>query len=159
MKTTQKKDLGRQVPSTTPQQESQQEVHRPKDENREKLKQLSNQVKHLVQEGKFSTMNEAILATFYQNEHNTEFRSFLNWSQNGYQIKKGEKAFLLWGKPKEHHVVNKDDPEKEDTDYSFYPIAKVFSNNQVVTRDKTAVREDLTKLRQDDTNRNQEMER
>jgi len=42
------------------------------------------------------------LVHFVYNKDNKEitFDTFWNWKKNGYNIKKGEKAFALWGKPK-----------------------------------------------------------
>lgn len=103
-------------------------------ETREKLKALSISVRELVKEGKFQNVNEAILDS-YKDDENKEFKSYNQWHEDGYQVRKGEKAFALWGRPKEHEAEN-DSPEKsegasDEHMSKFFPIAFVFSNKQV----------------------------
>ena len=103
-------------------------------ETREKLKALSISVRELVKEGKFQNVNEAILASYKEGD-NQDFKSYNQWHEDGYQVRKGERAFALWGRPKEHETEN-DSPEKpqgasEEHMSKFFPIAFVFSNKQV----------------------------
>ena len=71
----------------------------------------------------------------------TEFKSFFQWKLEGYSVKKGERAFVLWGRKRKatakQEVEGKDDPQEEE--YKFYPLAYVFSNYQV---EPTEERED-----------------
>jgi antirestriction protein ArdC len=104
-------------------------------ETREKLKALSISVRDLVKQGKYESINEAIMATVYKDEENQEFKSYRQWGEDGFQVRKGEHAYALWGRPKEHEE-DKDAPEKtggemEDDHGKFFPIAYVFSNKQV----------------------------
>ena len=47
-------------------------------------------------------------------------------------VKKGEKAFLIWGKKRQNEKKETPQTEKkEDTEYSFYPICYLFSNAQI----------------------------
>lgn len=108
---------------------------RPIELARERLKLLSLEVKDLVEDGTFETINDAIMETLYKSPTNRTFNSFMGWKQQGKQVKKGEKAFLLWSKPKH---VQKEQPPQEETDennqedeYKFYGIAYLFSNAQV----------------------------
>lgn len=89
---------------------------------RDVLKKLSREVKPLIDEGKFKTINEAILNEFYKKDGNETFRTFDQWKQAGFKVKKGERAFLLWAKP----VGNEESDEPK-----FYPIVFLFSNLQV----------------------------
>ena len=63
----------------------------------------------------------------------TEFKSFFQWKLEGYSVKKGEKAFVLWGRKRKatakQEVDGKDDPQEEE--YKFYPLAYVFSDAQI----------------------------
>lgn len=114
---------------------------RPIDQARERLKLLSLEVKDLVDDGTFETINDAIMETLYKSREHRTFNSFMGWKQQGKLVKKGEKAFLLWSKPK--HVpkepVTDEVNEEADTDhanptqeeYRFYGIAYLFSNAQV----------------------------
>lgn len=98
-------------------------------ENREKLKGMSNAIKMLIKEGVYDSVNEG-LADIYKKEGHTELKKFWDWKKNGKTIKKGEKALLLWGQPRNAH---KQEPEAdEDDEYKFFPICYVFSNLQVV---------------------------
>lgn len=60
-------------------------------------------------------------------------KSFRRWVEDGYKIKKGSKALLLWGSPKKIKSKKNDIKiENQETEGSdFFPIAYVFSNLQV----------------------------
>lgn len=125
---------------------NQEKQKHPINEDREHLKALSQSVKKLVDEGMFPTINEAIIATYYRNEANTEFKGYQHWQKEGFQVQKGEKAYLLWGKPsKEKHEKepeeNKQSKENEKDEYTFFPVAHVFSNAQVLGKEQTALDE------------------
>ena len=46
------------------------------------------------------TINE-MLRAYYEKQNNiTELNTFDQWKEKGYQVKRGEKAYLFWGKPK-----------------------------------------------------------
>jgi hypothetical protein len=99
----------------------------PLEEARDMLKTLSQEVSDLVEAGTFPTVNEAIMETLYKNGIHREFKSFRQWRKEGFQVKKGEKAFLLWARPKDlEHVT-----DEENTEAKFFPLAYVFSNAQV----------------------------
>lgn len=112
---------------------------RPIDQARERLKLLSNEVKDLVEDGTFETINDAIMETLYKSREHRTFNSFVGWKQQGKQVKKGEKAFLLWSKPKHvpkepvtEEVNEETDPDNPtQNEYRFYGIAYLFSNAQV----------------------------
>ena len=108
---------------------------RPIEEARERLKLLSLEVKDLVEDGTFETVNDAIMETMYKSREHRTFNSFMGWKQQGKKVKKGEKAFLLWSKPK--NIAKDPKPEEEtekstqDDMYKYYGIAYLFSNAQV----------------------------
>ena len=108
---------------------------RPIEEARERLKLLSLEVKDLVEDGTFDTINTAIMETMYKDRTHRSFDTYMGWKLKGKRVKKGEKAFLLWSKPKN---IAKDQPPQEETEenptedeYRFYGIAYLFSNAQV----------------------------
>ncbi|MFA6261086.1 MAG: ArdC-like ssDNA-binding domain-containing protein [Bacteroidia bacterium] len=102
----------------------------PIQQKRQFLKDLSGSVSEKVKEGEFNSINEAIIAHYRQGEHQ-EFRTFNQWLKDGYAVRKGEKAFIVWAKPKEVQKVEK----TEETDkYEYYPICYLFSNAQVERR-------------------------
>jgi hypothetical protein len=132
---------------------------RPIDIAREHLKELSKTVKPLVDQGKFETINEAILETIYKDGINQEFKSYSHWKEDGYQVRKGEKAFTLWGKPKEnaHEKEGQEKDVRKETDiqsheddaHTFFPVAFIFSNAQVDLREQSKTElENLDNLRE-----------
>jgi hypothetical protein len=92
---------------------------------RQDLKEKSNLVKPLVQMGEFDTINEALINKLYKSELHNEFKPLVVWNKEGKKVKKGEKAFTIWGKPRK---AKNDDSEDE---FSFFPVCYVFSNKQV----------------------------
>lgn len=105
-------------------------------EKRERLKTLSVQAKEIREASgdESQTINDIIIETFYKNETHQEFKSFKGWMKDGYCVKKGEKAFLVWGRPKQENkdgevkpIIENDDSENG----TFYPVSFIFSNAQV----------------------------
>jgi hypothetical protein len=95
---------------------------------REELKSLSAAFKLLVKEGQLHTINQG-LANFYAEQGHTEIKSYRQWRKDGFQVKKGSKALLLWGEPK---PINSTEPKTEaQKEETFFPLAFVFSNLQV----------------------------
>lgn len=115
---------------------------RPIEIARDLLKSRSHEVKDLVEAGMFETTNDAIIGTVYKDAINQDFKSYKEWKKEGFQVRKGEKAFLLWGRPKEHQLegdkFETDKANKETKDEihdSYFPVAYVFSNAQVEARE------------------------
>ena len=127
---------------TTTEKESKQEK-RPIDIARENLKLLSLEVKDLVEDGTFFTINDAIMETLYKDEANKEFKSYRQWKKDGYQVNKGEKAYLLWAKPKQIQKPIEEGKSNEDLDemLKYFPIAYLFSNAQVDSIEEEAEQE------------------
>lgn len=108
-------------------------------EKREQLKSLSVTVKPLVESGAYETVNDAILKSIYTDTANTEFKTLRQWNEEGFNVKKGSKAFVIWGKPK---PFNKEEGAEKDAkseeEETFFPLAYLFSNAQVERRAKNA---------------------
>ena len=96
----------------------------PHQEKRELLKQISSEVKPLVESGKFQTVNAAIINAVYRSSEHQTFKSFDEWKREGYSVLKGSKSFCIWGKPTQ---ITKENEES----YEFFPLAYLFSNAQV----------------------------
>ncbi len=94
----------------------------PHQERREQLKKLSAELKPLVEDGTYKTINTAILASYKSETHQT-FKSFDEWKSEGFTVKKGEKSFCIWGKP-----ITRENGEES---YEFFPLLHLFSNAQV----------------------------
>lgn len=98
---------------------------------RELLKKYSSQVADLVESGEYATVNEAIVNSIYKNDLNTDFKTFNKWKSEGFIVKKGEKAFLVWGRPKEKQEAEQGKEPTTDDDHKFFPLAFLFSNAQI----------------------------
>ena len=84
--------------------------------------------------GKEAHVNE-LLRDFYAGTGHTELKTFEQWKAQGYFVRKGEKALLLWGKPTASKTAIQEATEQgkseEDADTDFYPLAYLFSKQQV----------------------------
>lgn len=103
----------------------------PIQEKRELLKKYSAFAAPFVENGDYETINQAIVAECYTSKKHHEFKTFKQWSKEGFSVKKGEKAFLVWGRPKEAQEQEAGKPEPNEDERTFFPIAFVFSNAQV----------------------------
>lgn len=109
---------------------------------RERLKTLSNQAQAIretmlhkangdieIQRINDLTVNDIIVNQIYKNTLHNEFHSFKGWLQLGKRVKKGETAFLIWGRPRK--MKAKEAADEEEKNIKFFPLAYVFSNEQV----------------------------
>ena len=123
-------------------EELKQKNKRPIDEARERLILLSEEVRDLVEDGTFPTVNAAIMETMYKEGNHRVFNTYMGWKKLGKQVRKGEKAFLLWSKPIEFGKKEAKPEETEEADVEtttpedmdelkYYGIAYLFSNAQV----------------------------
>lgn len=105
-------------------------------QRRDQLKELSNSLKPLVDAGDFETLNAALVA-YYKQQHPEiiEFHTFHDWKHQGATIRKGEKAFIIWGQPRKlssDQEANQT-PGQEELEDTFFPICCLFANTQVIT--------------------------
>lgn len=95
---------------------------------------LSKQAKEIQEmEDEPRNINSILIDDFYTNSDNKEFFTFHEWIKKGHTVKKGEKAFLVWGRKRKS---NQDQPTaepktEEEKQFSFYPLCYLFSNAQV----------------------------
>ncbi len=133
-------------PSTeAPQAEAQPEPAKPLTEKqanararRQALKNLCNTLQAAAKAaGKEETPNE-LLREYYAQAGHTELKTFEEWKQAGFYIRKGEKAILLWGHPKPSRQAKEAAKQagkpEEEAENDFYPLAYLFSNQQVAPR-------------------------
>lgn len=110
--------------------------------NREALKQLSKIAKMAVAQGMADSVNGYLLEVYEQQEgEGAEFNTLREWNKKGYTVKKGSKAFLIWGKKKEKEEsaakVQEDTSqqgEEQEEQANFWPVCYLFSSNQVTKR-------------------------
>ena len=110
-----------------------------KTDKRKALRELSNKAKERISDDcEGMSVNEVLIEEFYTDEIHQTFKTFHDWKKEGFKVNKGEKAFLIWGKPriienkKNPTPKNKTEEEKED---EFFPICFLFSNAQVSKKD------------------------
>jgi hypothetical protein len=77
-------------------------------------------------------INAILINHFYKKNGESEFNRFHEWKKQGATIKKGEKAFIIWGQPRKatkiHEIENQDPTEEE---YKLWPLCFLFSDKQV----------------------------
>ena len=81
-------------------------------------------------------LNFFLLNFVFKTEGITDFKKFNEWKQEGASVKKGEKAFPIWGQPigkqKEEEAKSKGENYQASADeYDLFPICYLFSNLQV----------------------------
>lgn len=102
---------------------------------RNELKELSRQLQKQAQDHGLKTSTNFLLREWYAADGHKELKTFEQWKEAGYFVRKGEKALLLWGHPKPSKqaltTATENGKTEEDAENDFYPIAYVFSNMQV----------------------------
>ena len=115
----------------------------------QKLLQVSAQAKtiktKLVQNAKSNDqalfyaaqpLNYFILNYVYTSDEITDFKKFTEWKNEGATVKKGEKAFPIWGQPVAKQRQDEAEQKGEkyvstDEERQRFPMCYVFSNLQV----------------------------
>ena len=76
------------------------------------------------------TLNSIIIEYFYMKNGHTDFRSFNEWTREGKKIKRGEKGFIIWGRPLNVIKQEREEPTS-DEESKYFPISHLFSNLQI----------------------------
>ena len=87
------------------------------------------------------TINYYLLNYIYKTDGITEFKKFKEWKQNKATVKKGAKAYPIWGQPvgrqKEEEAKSKgENYEANEEENRRFPMCYVFSNLQVVFKEQ-----------------------
>lgn len=77
------------------------------------------------------TINNIIVEHIYKKGEHKEFHTFKGWLKEGKAVKKGETAFLVWGRPKAVQEQEAGKETEQDDEDTFYPVSFIFSNAQV----------------------------
>ena len=128
--------------TNTQQAEATQQVLTEKQElaraRRKALKDLCNELQQVAKATGVEMKPNELLRQHYAQAGHTELKSFSEWKEAGYYVKKGEKAILLWAHPKpsrEAKELAKSEGKNEDeAKNDFYPLAYLFSSKQVAKR-------------------------
>jgi hypothetical protein len=83
------------------------------------------------------TINDIVIAHFYTDEENFDFKLLRDWNKEDFQVKKGARAFTVWGK-KRRGTKAAEQEGGEDQEYKFFPLAYLFSNMQVERKEAQA---------------------
>jgi hypothetical protein len=110
-------------------------------QRREQLKQLSAAAKMAIKMGATpcERVNEWLLEYYRELDPDiSEFNTFFQWKQKGYSIKKGSKAYVIWGSPVKgkNQEPADEDPGSGDDEYRFFPLCYLFADNQVIRHEK-----------------------
>ena len=98
--------------------------------NRKTLIELSQAIRLAVKEGAYDSVNEGLKEIYTeQNPEIQEFKTFWQWKADGATVRKGEKAFLIWGQPRQVSQVPEGSTEPEE--FKYWPICYLFANTQV----------------------------
>lgn len=98
--------------------------------NRAALIQLSQPLRLLVKEGAIDSVNDGLKEIYENSDPDIEeFRTFWQWKDEGYTIRKGAKAYLIWGQPRKSEQVPEGSTEPEE--YNYWPLCYLFANTQV----------------------------
>jgi hypothetical protein len=101
---------------------------------REQLKKLSNDLKLanalLIANGE--KINNLLVEYYRQKFEVTELKTYEQWKNFGFQVKRGSLSYMVWGTPKTIKIKNDADPtadpkEKDD----FFPVCHLFDAKQV----------------------------
>ena len=105
---------------------------------RKALKDLCNTLQAAAKAAGIEETPNELLREYYAQAGHTELKTFDEWKQAGFYIRKGEKAILLWGHPKPSRQAKEAAKQagkpEEEAENDFYPLAYLFSNQQVAPR-------------------------
>jgi len=106
-------------------------------EKRKVLQTLSHTAKQLADEQGITsedmTVNDMIMNFIYNPDESFVFKSFGSWKKEGFTIKKGSKAYLLWGQPINSNKEETSTEQKEESNKGpFFPLAYIFRNDQAI---------------------------
>lgn len=87
------------------------------------------------------TINEMLHAYYAKQAEITELNTFDQWKEKGYQVRRGEKAYLFWGKPKSRQQPQAEPSEEESEQAQqvepttakkddYYPLCYLFDISQ-----------------------------
>ena len=97
-----------------------------------KRSQLTAIVKTAGIKSSSGSVNAQLMQMYIRATGQTDFRTFLQWKEAGFKVKKGEKAFGLWSRPAANLKLEKNpDTTPNEEDYSRHFVCNVFHRGQV----------------------------
>lgn len=101
--------------------------------NRKALIEKSKAARELIEMGEVDTVNEGLIYLYSFNTTIKEFNTFREWKEKGYTIKKGSKAYFVWGQPRK---VPQTTDENEEKEFKYWPLCYLFADDQVIKKGK-----------------------
>lgn len=111
-------------------------------EKRMKLRELSNALVSARDKGQYmgnedDTVN-GLLRFYYACKGFKNLKTFSEWKKDGFSVKKGEKALLVWGSPVSFNKKKEDETakgaeqeEEKKKDDDYFPLCYLFAECQV----------------------------
>jgi hypothetical protein len=107
-------------------------------ENREKLHKLSliakeMQTTYILNGLEPPNINFLIVENMYKkDDKELIFNTFNEWKEQGFYVKKGEKAYLIWSRPVDNlKEEEKTEEDKQNKTGKFFAVSYIFSSKQV----------------------------
>jgi hypothetical protein len=112
-------------------------------EAREKLIILSAEIKYqaaviAAMTGQMMSVNQGLIFHYEIKTGCKDFRTFHQWKEAGYKVKKGAESFRVWGSPikatSKTELVEGDEPAEDK--YKYWPMCCLFNESQVEPFDR-----------------------
>ena len=118
--------------------------------HRAELAALSRAIKVQMEMGQFpdcARVNEALIEVYSKKTGQSDFRRFREWKEAGFSVRKGERAFRVWAKPRKIAAAKQANNGGEaaqssgnggqDTkdEFDWFPICCLFHAGQVEDED------------------------
>jgi len=77
-------------------------------------------------------INDLIKETYYEKSGTDDFRTFTDWHEAGFKIKRGERGWIIWAQKRSATIPGQSRQDDENIDeYQFFPTCYLFNINQV----------------------------
>lgn len=98
------------------------------------LKELSAIIKMGFKNGMYEehgTINEVLLSPEFYGIDHLELHTFNGWKKKGYRVRKGEKGWIIWAKPKAMKKGEQQPQTDEEKEEKWFPTCYLFTSEQV----------------------------
>lgn len=99
-------------------------------ENRSFLHDLCTEIYTFQDKAEGITKNMRLIQ-YYESFGFSDFRTYKQWKEAGKQVKKGEKAFLVWAKPLSSQKPKEEATAEDQDGPEFFPLCYLFAASQV----------------------------
>lgn len=99
---------------------------------REMQAQIANDLASQGEDFVVPTINDLLLDSYKEMTGAREFRTFRNWAKIGKFPRKGQKAWVIWSKPRKAEAkLETTEGDEVKQEYEYWPVCFIFSNQQV----------------------------